>query len=506
MATFTIYAAASDGYALTNNPSYATALSGPPIIWNSVDTIFFVGQRWTGTNYQVMQGFVEWDTSPLAGATAINSVTASLSGNTDLSDTDFTAEILSYDWGGSVGSSDWRTPANLGSYPRLAYWNSAGYSAGYNAFTSEAAFASAINTGGFTRVVVASDRNRTSTTPTGNERVHFHSADQAGTTDDPKLVIDAEVSIPVDVTGDADGLAITEGAGDVVIGSGADLIGAAEGVPMAETGGTFTAGRRIDVTGNADTLAVVEAGGDVVAGAGADIQGAAEAVGILEVAGPFQSVWPGDIIGAAEELVLIETGGALIAGLGVDLAGVAEGLTVMETGGAVVAGAAVYAVGPAEALILTETGGDILVGAGVVASGAAEALGLIEVAGDLVAGTGTVLQGMADTLALVEVIGTFVAGLGFDSAGAADLIALVETGGSVSIARMVDVAGPADMLAVAASAGDLVAGRAQILTGAADRLALDEAGGPFTAFNPNRPAPRWRTATASYESRTYGAR
>jgi hypothetical protein len=61
--------------------------------------------------------------------------------------------------------------------------------------TSEAAFLSNINTSGFTRMVTCSDRVTAGTQPTGDEYTYISSADETGTTQDPKLVITADAIV-----------------------------------------------------------------------------------------------------------------------------------------------------------------------------------------------------------------------------------------------------------------------------------------------------------------------
>lgn len=198
MTTFTIYAGTTDGLLTGVDADYATAQASA----DSAETAggsFPVGQRFVSPNYQCWEGFLEFDTSVIGAGATVNSATLSLDGFSDNSATDFTAEAWQYDWGGTLETADWRTPVQVAALTKLATFASSGYSTGYNDFTSQAAFPGAVNLSGFTRMVLASDRFTASTTPTGEERINFSSANAAGTTEDPKLVVDATVPVSLPI-------------------------------------------------------------------------------------------------------------------------------------------------------------------------------------------------------------------------------------------------------------------------------------------------------------------
>lgn len=158
---------------------------------------YTVGQQFLTPDYLCMEPLAHFDTSALAGA-SISSVVLSMYGEVDGSDTDdFTAEARLYDWGGTVTGPDFRKGSELDALTLLATWPSTSYAAAYVDFASEAAFVANINTSGYTRLVVNSDRHRLGTTPTLNEYVRFSVPAGAGT--DPKLTITFTVSgiVPV---------------------------------------------------------------------------------------------------------------------------------------------------------------------------------------------------------------------------------------------------------------------------------------------------------------------
>ena len=185
----TAYATApgGDGHVRSVNAVYATARSGGTLV--AADN-HQVGQDISvAPDFRCFEAFLIFDTSSIPDTDTVSGVVASLDGSSDLSTTDFVAALgtSSYN-GGAVVTTDWVAGASLPA--SLATWNSSGYVAGYNAFTSAgAAFNSAINKTGNTALVLFSENHRDNTAPVLAERVTFTDADAAGTTEDPKLDI-----------------------------------------------------------------------------------------------------------------------------------------------------------------------------------------------------------------------------------------------------------------------------------------------------------------------------
>lgn len=179
--TYTIYGNAADGQVF-GNPS--------PLSVDAAGSAINVGQRASGNSRY--EGFLSFDTSAVVGT--ITAVTLSLYGNWDASVTDFTLEARIHDWGTTLAIDDWVDPANLGSKTLVASMSSASWNAaGYNTLVSEAAFLTNINQSGATRLVLNSSRHRLGNSPSGDEYIGFQPADTAGTTQDPRLVIEALV-------------------------------------------------------------------------------------------------------------------------------------------------------------------------------------------------------------------------------------------------------------------------------------------------------------------------
>lgn len=187
--TYTIYPSV-DGRVMSSTNSYANARSGAPsdLSATSTATEVDVGQQFFSGTYYLYEAFFSFDTSVVQGT--IQSVTLSMYGQTDASNTDFTVEARLRDFGPTVGIDDWVPGADLDGLPLLASLTTVGFTtSAYMDFVSEAAFAANINQAGFTRMVLASSRLRAGSAPGSNEFVRFYETSQTGTDKDPKLVI-----------------------------------------------------------------------------------------------------------------------------------------------------------------------------------------------------------------------------------------------------------------------------------------------------------------------------
>lgn len=196
----TFYSGTSDGYLVSVHATYATArstFSGGTSV-SDADTTMACGQMKPG-DFQLYEMFVQFDTSAIDDSDAVSQAVLSLYGTVDLSTTDFTAEARLYDWGASLTVADWVAGASLSSLTRVATHASAGFAtSAYNDFTEDGSnFRSAVNTTGATRLILVSDRLVAGTEPTGNELWLVSTADETGTTQDPKLVVThAAASVP----------------------------------------------------------------------------------------------------------------------------------------------------------------------------------------------------------------------------------------------------------------------------------------------------------------------
>jgi hypothetical protein len=188
--TLTVFASTGDGYIRSRSATAATMRSGGTFTVDTVGTSLFVGQSWDTTEYHGWISYLDFDTSALtADATFTASPTLSLYCVSDSSTTNFVARLYTgYDWSpGGLTSADWRTSFNT----NTATFAVSGITVGaYNDFVENGTnLQAAINKTGITYGYLASNRLVAATDPTNDEFVVFRSADQSGTTQDPKLII-----------------------------------------------------------------------------------------------------------------------------------------------------------------------------------------------------------------------------------------------------------------------------------------------------------------------------
>lgn len=191
--TYTIYGDASDGYLQSASSSTYSTAQGSAASSDTSSTVFLTGQRKNGANYDIYEGFLAFDTSGVTGS--VTAATLSLYGGFDASTTDFDYQARLYDWGASLTTGDWIAAGSLSSQQLLASINTSSWAGSYMALTSDSAFPSSINKTGFTRIITCSSRVVAGTQPTGDEYCYASSADETGTTQDPKLVVSADAIV-----------------------------------------------------------------------------------------------------------------------------------------------------------------------------------------------------------------------------------------------------------------------------------------------------------------------
>ena len=199
MATATVYSATTDGQISSSDDeagNYSIARNGTGVLTpNTLSATINPGQRLVGgAEYQVIEGFLSFDVSALAGAT-VTEATLSLWLVTDSSTTDFTIEARTHDWGATLTTADYVAGGNLAGKTLLASLTTVGIGTGaYVTLTNEStnlvdAITAALAGAGVVYVVLCSSRTTGNNAPTGNEFVTMSAADEAGTTQDPKLDI-----------------------------------------------------------------------------------------------------------------------------------------------------------------------------------------------------------------------------------------------------------------------------------------------------------------------------
>ena len=166
---------ANSGYAENLAGDYATAKSSTGAD-GGVLTSFTIGQTFISGDsdeYICHQGFLEFDTQ-IASGLSITAATLSLQVFSDESDTDFTIEAYTQDYGTTINGSDFIAAG--ATVPTIAAsLSTASIGTGLKAMTTNGTVLhlGLNNTGttGRSRIVLMSSRHRTSSTPTGYERV-----------------------------------------------------------------------------------------------------------------------------------------------------------------------------------------------------------------------------------------------------------------------------------------------------------------------------------------------
>lgn len=170
MASIEIFCRQS-GYITSSNLTYATARSGGTLsaVTNAPGNI---GQDYntpTLLTYYCVEGFYDFDTSILSGATISSATLRMYMLSTNPQINEFTLEARLYDFGTSITTADYVPGASLSGNTLLATWNDANFTTAQRYNFTDVAMVANINQSGFTRMVLASDRLRLATTPTGKE-------------------------------------------------------------------------------------------------------------------------------------------------------------------------------------------------------------------------------------------------------------------------------------------------------------------------------------------------
>jgi lysophospholipase L1-like esterase len=139
------------------------------------------------------QGFIGFDTSSLSATR--DTVTSVLFRPVKINDLARVRnplyEVYAFDYGASIDTADHRSAAQIAAMTRLASWQSGSETAAPYVvpFTSDAAFADAINKGGTTKLLVVMDKQRTGAAAAGEERIALGSVNHGTSTSRPSLTI-----------------------------------------------------------------------------------------------------------------------------------------------------------------------------------------------------------------------------------------------------------------------------------------------------------------------------
>jgi len=142
-----------------------------------------------GFTFEVYEAFLAFDTSSVGSGSTVSAAVLNLTSQSDQSTTDFTIEARLYDWGTGLTTADWQSAP---SGTLLAHRDTAsGWTAATAYDLTDDAFAANVSKTGTTRLLLCSSRTTAGTSPTTDvgESVIAYSADQTGTTSDPKLTV-----------------------------------------------------------------------------------------------------------------------------------------------------------------------------------------------------------------------------------------------------------------------------------------------------------------------------
>lgn len=188
--TYTFYSDPADGRIYGANGTYLTARSTATAADQVASTsCTSIGQYYNGTTtYQCSEMFLSFDTSSIPDAATITSAVLSIYGATDNSATEFNIEARLHDWGATLELADWVAGADLGAKTLLATQSTTFFSTVAYMDMADVALAANVNKAGATRIVLASERQRLATAPTGEEYVELWAGDE-GANKRPKLVV-----------------------------------------------------------------------------------------------------------------------------------------------------------------------------------------------------------------------------------------------------------------------------------------------------------------------------
>lgn len=189
MSTSVVLGSSTDGYLESSSTSYSSALSGSNLqVPGNSSPLMYCGQSLgSGVRY-VWQSFVGFSWTAPVGETPVAAYLRLTAAQTTGTSTSRDLEARVYDWGSSVGTGDWRTPAQLSSARLAARVADAHRAAG---LTMRAGLNPAdVETSATLRYVLASSRNRRQQAPSGLEWQTLRQAETANPTGQrPALVV-----------------------------------------------------------------------------------------------------------------------------------------------------------------------------------------------------------------------------------------------------------------------------------------------------------------------------
>ena len=193
MSTLVVYGDAADGFIWSDDLYYSSARSGASefVFAQPAALQGTIGQIYDGDSgyYGVRESFLSFDTSAI-GTDTVSAAVLRVTSNADASDTDFDIQARLRDWGATLTTADWVAGSSLSGLTSLATKTTAsGFTAGTAYDFTDVAMPANVNKTGTTRMLLCSSRTTGNNEPTGAESVGIYSADESGTTRDPKLTV-----------------------------------------------------------------------------------------------------------------------------------------------------------------------------------------------------------------------------------------------------------------------------------------------------------------------------
>jgi hypothetical protein len=190
MATLTVYAGTADSSVRSDASNWTDARAGTG---TATLTVRDTGNDMTvgitnADSDQIQQGFLGFDTSAIGQTNSVISATLALYLMATKTGS-WNVEARAKDWSATVDTADWVAGADWTGNALLATLTSYGFLS-YATFTSTANFAGAVNRGGTTRLALCSETIASATNPAAIQSLQFRTADQSGTTNDPKLTVE----------------------------------------------------------------------------------------------------------------------------------------------------------------------------------------------------------------------------------------------------------------------------------------------------------------------------
>lgn len=188
----TFYSATGDGYLhQAASATWAIACLGGSLTTDTSNVLLSVDSFASGgPTYEIYEAFAAWDTSAIPDTDTVSDAVLSLWSTGHGGTGTVRAYAVTF---GTLTSADWQNTAALLAATELATFAYAGVTdAAYNTFTNTGgALVAAINKTGTTEMCLAEARLEDNSTPgTGTDNyIDWSSADQSGTSQDPKLVV-----------------------------------------------------------------------------------------------------------------------------------------------------------------------------------------------------------------------------------------------------------------------------------------------------------------------------